>query len=139
MRFYEYSLVSARKNAVIAVDVAVLALFIVLLFTYEYIASVLPPCSFLMTTGYYCPMCGLTRSYGALIRFDIPAAASHNLFLFVSGIYAFVILFWLNLNAFFAVRIPKYLISMRVLIAFLFFLLVFAILRNVPYFTWLFP
>jgi hypothetical protein len=40
----------------------------------------LPPCGFLVYTGYPCPGCGLTTSFAHMIRFEIFGAAQANPF-----------------------------------------------------------
>ncbi len=40
----------------------------------------LPPCGFLVYTGYPCPGCGLTTSFAYMIRFDIGGAFTANPF-----------------------------------------------------------
>jgi hypothetical protein len=40
---------------------------------------VLPPCPFHAITGWWCPLCGLTRSAHALLNGDVAAALSYNM------------------------------------------------------------
>lgn len=43
-------------------------------------SSPFPSCVFHVTTGLWCPGCGLTRATHALLRGNVPAALGYNLF-----------------------------------------------------------
>ncbi|MHB0913890.1 MAG: DUF2752 domain-containing protein [Armatimonadota bacterium] len=49
-----------------------------------------PTCAFLALTRYPCPLCGMTRSVMAIVRFDLASAVRFNplgpVFLFILGI-----------------------------------------------------
>ena len=51
------------------------------------------PCLFKVITGKYCPGCGITRMFLALLRLDFSAAAGHNLLvlcLLPFGVFLFI-------------------------------------------------
>lgn len=101
----------------------------------------LPVCPMLSLTGFACPGCGLTRGFHALFHGDIAAALEYN---------ALIPLFALGLGFFFismllvALRgngFPKWAYSPKPLWAFFAILLVFGVVRNLPFypFSVLFP
>jgi hypothetical protein len=50
----------------------------------------LPPCGFLVVTGFPCPGCGLTTCFAHMVRLEIPAAAHANAFgvpLFLASLF----------------------------------------------------
>ena len=42
------------------------------------LALLRPPCPLLALTGLYCPACGISRMFRALLRLDVPAAWRYN-------------------------------------------------------------
>lgn len=104
-------------------------------------AGFFPVCPMFAFTGFACPGCGLTRGFHALFHGDIAAAMGFNALipLFV-GIFGFLFATMLYV----ALRgkpFPRWSISLPALWGFLFLLIGFGIVRNIPAypFTLLFP
>ena len=103
--------------------------------------NLLPVCPLLSLTGFACPGCGLTRGFHALFHGDIVTAIDFNalipVWVLIFG-YVFVSLMLL------AVRgsgLPMWLVGPKALFGFLIVLILFGVLRNLPFypFTILFP
>lgn len=104
-------------------------------------SNLFPICPLYSITGYACPGCGLTRGFHALFHGDIIPALDFNLLVPVwAVIFGYV---WISLLLL-ALRgrgLPMWPTYPRVLWIFLIVLLVFGVLRNLPWwpFTILFP
>lgn len=92
-----------------------------------------PPCPLHGLTGLWCPLCGGTRTVGALLQGDVAAAAGYNvLVLAFAPVVVLGLLWW----AFGAAtgrndgRIPV--ISTRLVAAVAVTFVVFAVVRNLP-------
>ena len=100
-----------------------------------------PVCPLYSLTGLACPGCGLTRGFHALLHGDVPTALDYNallpLFAILIG-FAFVSLIYL---AWRGRRMPFNLLQPNALWVFLVLLLVFGVMRNLPWypFTILYP
>lgn len=97
------------------------------------------PCFVYQTTGYYCPGCGVSRMCLALLRGNLRQAAECNLALF----FVFPILLFV-----FGVSAYRYILTGkweqkkwqdRILLILLIGLILFGVLRNLPYFSFLAP
>ena len=97
--------------------------------------SWLPPCPFHALTGLYCPGCGTTRALHALLHFDWPKALSMNP-LAVIAIPLLPLLCLHQLRP--RMVLTRWMADAR---AWLVVVLVFAVLRNLPWtpFNWLAP
>ncbi len=104
-------------------------------------SGLFPACALFTMTGFACPGCGLTRGFHALFHGDIAAALGYNalipLFVAIFGFF-YLSMLWL------AVRgkgFPKWSVSLPVLYGMLGVLLIFGVVRNLPFypFTLLFP
>ncbi len=100
-----------------------------------------PACALYSLTGYACPGCGLTRGFHALFHGDVVTALDHNALIPLFALaLVFIVLSLLSI----AVRgkgLVGWSASPPILIGLLAVLLVFGVLRNLPYypFTLLFP
>lgn len=99
--------------------------------------ATLPACPFREFTGWDCPGCGMTRAAHALMHFDLPAAASHNLLLIVT----LPILAWMFIGWFLRGSTGRGLPNVRwpnwATVAIGVGVVAFGVLRNVPAFSWL--
>ncbi len=101
----------------------------------------LPVCPLYSMTGYACPGCGLTRGFHALFHGDILTALDYNALL---PIFALVLGFFYLSMVSVAVRgrgFGAWAYSPKFLFAFLILLIVFGVVRNLPFypFSVLFP
>jgi hypothetical protein len=100
-----------------------------------------PVCPLYSLTGFACPGCGLTRGFHALFHGDVTHALGFNL---LSPVWAVIFAYlWISLVVT-AVRgkgLPMWMADPRFLWTFMFILIVFGILRNLPVypFSLLFP
>lgn len=106
------------------------------------LAGHLPECQFHERTGWHCPGCGGTRSFLALARGDLPTALRMNPL--GTGLIIYVALLLLRLSweaAFPRLRWRRFPFSDRAAWGVVAGLLVFAVLRNLPWwpFTLLAP
>jgi hypothetical protein len=90
----------------------------------------LPKCMFYQWTGLYCPGCGATRAFSALLHGDIRASLHNNILLIPAGLMLTVLIVkpGISLKRPVAVTVAAIVIG-------------FAILRNIPFapFTYLAP
>ncbi len=97
------------------------------------------PCVIYEITGKACPGCGTTRMFLALARLDFLKAAKSNLFLLIMLIPTMI---FITRRAILYVKDgkAKYLLPEKLFIAFIVIAgIVFAILRNLPQFSFLYP
>lgn len=95
------------------------------------------PCLFNKITNLYCPGCGLTRMIDALLHFKLIEAFYYNALVFTL-IALFLIYLIINIISYIihkkVIMIPKYFSYILIVVAIL-----FAVLRNIPYFSYLAP
>src|SRR5436190_8816931 len=101
----------------------------------------LPLCPLYSLTGFACPGCGLTRGFHALFHGDVLKALDLNALIPVWAVifgYAFVSLTLLGVRG---RGLPTWPIGPKVLYGFITVLVLFGVLRNLPFypFTILFP
>lgn len=133
---------SAIKKRAVCLALALASAVAIGLFyyvSYKYLDLSLP-CVFKRLTGLYCPGCGLTRMFSAIIEGDFSAAIRYNSLCFV------LLPFFIFLAVRYSVLYLKNgkslgcgrgdVIMLSVLVALLF---AFAILRNIPAFSFLAP
>ncbi len=95
------------------------------------------PCPFYEYLHIYCPGCGSTRLFRSLLHFDFYQAFRYNpllfilLFLFGALVLAEIIYFIRNKKMFN--------ISTKIYVILLILIIIYWILRNISYFSWLLP
>lgn len=122
---------------------SILFFFIILFLLYIFLNKKFAfyiPCPFHVLTGFYCPGCGITRCLFSLFHGDIKQAFFYNMLVFL---YLPFLLFYfcyqcyiyiLDKRDVFLTKIPKW-----ILYSLLFLTILFGVLRNVPYFSFLAP
>jgi len=116
----------------------VLLLAIVLAFLYFFInpneVDFLPKCPLYATTGIYCPGCGSQRATHQLLNFNFLGVVQQNALyiigLFIVGYHLIIS----GVNYFFKKNYYNYIYHPKTPIALLLLIIVFWILRNIPYF-----
>ena len=97
-------------------------------------AGFFPPCPLYQTFGINCPGCGLTRGFHALFHGDFLAAIHYNALL---PVFAFIFSYMLISMILVAVRgrgLSWKVFPPSALYAFLVLMVVFAVLRNLPFY-----
>lgn len=92
-------------------------------------------CLILKYTGYYCPGCGISRMILSLFRGQFYQAFRWNPLLFISLI---IVIIYLLLSIFIKIKISDK-NKLRIMISYLIIVILFAILRNIPMFSFLAP
>lgn len=98
-----------------------------------YYLNIAIPCLFHEITNLYCPGCGVTRMFDALFHFNIYKAISYNLYVF-SLLILFIIYLIICIIKRRFITINNKIIYVLIIIG-----LIFTILRNIPYFSYLAP
>ncbi|WP_457615606.1 DUF2752 domain-containing protein [Lutibacter sp.] len=116
----------------------VLILAIGLAFLYFFInpseVDFLPKCPLYVSTGIYCPGCGSQRATHHLLRLDFWGVIQQNILYFVALFvlaYHFIVT---SINLLFKKRIYNYIYHPKTPIIILIVVIVFWILRNIPYY-----
>lgn len=91
------------------------------------------PCLFHRITKLYCPGCGGTRMVISLLKLDIKSAFSYNAYVFILAFLA-IVYFIICIIRCKIIKIPNLYIYIIIIAGIL-----FAILRNIPYFSFLAP
>lgn len=108
------------KKAV--VSILILILFIGYYYISKYTGFTIP-CIFHELTGFYCPGCGITRMFFAILKFDFYQAFRYNPLVFILLI-CFIIYKLINLK--YKIKLPKYTSYVLLVIVIL-----YGILRNI--------
>ncbi|MFD0762438.1 DUF2752 domain-containing protein [Lutibacter aestuarii] len=118
--------------------IGVLLLAIVLAFLYFFInpneVNFLPKCPLYATTGIYCPGCGSQRATHQLLNFNFLGVVQQNA-LYIIGL--FIIGYHLiisGVNYFFKKKYYNYIYHSKTPIVLLILIIIFWILRNIPYY-----
>ncbi|WP_456464123.1 DUF2752 domain-containing protein [Lutibacter sp.] len=118
--------------------IGMLVLGIVLAFLFFYVnpsnVNFFPKCPLYVTTGIYCPGCGSQRATHQLLHLNILGVLQQNiLYLFGVLLIAYHLIVT-GLNLFFKKHIYNYLYHPKTPIIILIIVIVFWILRNIPYY-----
>ena len=94
------------------------------------------PCIFHKITGLYCPGCGITRMIISTINFKFYQAFRYNPLMFIltpffAGYYLFYYIYWL--------KDKKIVINNKIWYLILTFVILYAVLRNIPALKYLVP
>lgn len=94
------------------------------------------PCPIKAITGFYCPGCGITRMIKSLFELDFYAAFRYNPLLFISLPFDLFLYFdyVFRKNKSLYKKIPELVWYIIIIL-----LIVYGILRNIPYFSFLAP
>lgn len=112
----------------------VIAIILGILFIYIFLKyNIGIPCIFHKLTNLYCPGCGMTRAFISLIKLDLYQAFRYNMLVIIY--VPFFIIYGVNKyilkNKY---KIPRFIFYILLVITIL-----FAILRNIPNFSFLAP
>jgi len=118
--------------------IGVLLLAIVLAFLYFFInpneVDFLPKCPLYATTGIYCPGCGSQRATHQLLNFNFLGVVQQNALyiigLFIVGYHLIIS----GVNYFFKKNYYNYIYHSKTPIVLLILIIIFWILRNIPYY-----
>lgn len=114
----------------VVVSILILILFIGYYYISKYTGFTIP-CIFHELTNFYCPGCGITRMFFAILKFDFYQAFRYNPLVFILLI-CFIIYKLINLK--FKIKLPKYTSYVLLVIVIL-----YGILRNIDTFGFLKP
>jgi hypothetical protein len=124
-----------NKTRFIVYSTAVVAISLLYFFVDARVTNLLPKCPFHSITGLYCPGCGSQRALSSLLHLDIAAATRYNLLMVVSLPLITYSAYAAWMNTFTQVKVHQKLFHS---VAFIWMLavvvVVFAILRNIPYY-----
>ena len=116
-----------QKDIISFIILGILFILVFIRFNYRI------PCIIHETTGLYCPGCGGTRMTLSLLKLDIYQAFRYNMLLTIA--IPFIILHLICRYIFkLKYKIPNWFIYVLIIIV-----LVFGVLRNIPYFSFLAP
>ena len=108
---------------------ALIALLYIILISYTPLPSI--PCKFRLITGLWCPGCGGNSSINALMNLNLYQAFRFNILIYIVGP---LLLVYLYLGYKKYKKLQRYLLGIILIITIL-----FGVLRNTEYFSWLAP
>ncbi len=115
-----------------------LLLLIVVAFLYFNInpseVNFLPKCPLYLTTGIYCPGCGSQRATHHLLNFNFVGVLQQNILYIIGLLILGYHLIIISLNSIFEKNIYNYLYHPKTPIFLLIIIVIFWILRNIPYY-----
>lgn len=128
-----YHLKTNKYIKIVSFLLFLLCIYIVLKILNYFGIVIYCPISYL--TGYYCPGCGITRMFISLFKLDIYQAFRYNPLIFIYlvclVIYIIVDLFTHKLN--------KIILNKKFLIIILFITIIYGVIRNFEFFSYLRP
>lgn len=126
----------SKKQEIRSLIIFILIIMVTYLIYYLFTGNGIP-CIFKKITGLYCPGCGITRMFLSLVRFNIYQAFRYNPLVFVLLVTS---LFYLTIDKINFSKTNKHLkISDKIYWTILILVFAFAILRNIPLFSFLAP
>ena len=132
-RFFMGEYMNKKKVVLISILVLILAIF-VLLDIFEVIGL---KCPFYELLHIYCPGCGTTRMIRSLLHFEIYQAFRYNPLVFT---LLFAILGIIIAEIVYFIRNKKmFNISTKIYVVLVVITIIYWILRNIPFFSWLAP
>lgn len=116
--------------------IVTLAIFTLYFFFYIFTGNGLP-CLFHKLTGFYCPGCGISRMFISIFKLEFYQAFRYNSLVFILlicslGYFVIDFFFFKKNNKHFQLPNAMYIILLTVV-------LLFGILRNIPFFSFLTP
>lgn len=118
--------------------IGVLVLGIVLAFLFFFVnpsnVNFFPKCPLYVTTGLYCPGCGSQRATHQLLHLNILGVLQQNILYLLGVLLIGYHLIVTSLNLFFKKHIYNYMYHPKTPIIILIIVVVFWILRNIPYY-----
>lgn len=111
-----------------------LILTVILIFFFILFLSQNLTCIFYDITGLYCPGCGITRMFLALSKLEFYQAFRYNSLVFCLLLFALMYIFY-NFGCY--KKVKK--LNSKATIVLIIIVILFGILRNIPYFEFLAP
>lgn len=134
---------SIRNRRLIGLSVLLLGFLTVFFYAQNHPSTMAwyPKCWFRIGTGLLCFGCGTGRSIYYMLHFQVLEALHHNLFTVLISPFLVYSLFQKYMAFCWQITLPLWRLPRPILIGIPTFLIIFVILRNIPYFpfTWLAP
>lgn len=123
------------RGKILLITIEVIAVIVLLFLALVDPATTIfaPKCMFKYLTGYDCPACGIQRSLHALLNGDTVTALRYNYFLLISIPYFIAIAITTFWKADFIVKMRYYIQHPKVVRAILVLIIIWWIVRNIPY------
>lgn len=122
------------KIKYVAIAVGVIGLGIFYFFINPQEANFLPECPLHATTGFYCPGCGSQRATHQLLNFNIFGVLQQNVLYLISLWILGYHLIITGINTIFKKQLYNYIYHPKTPLVILVFIIIFWILRNIPYY-----
>lgn len=123
------------RGKILLITIEVIAVIVLLFLALVYPATTIfaPKCMFKYLTGYDCPACGIQRSLHALLNGDTVTTLRYNYFLLISIPYFLVVAITTFWKADLIVKMGYYVQHPKVVRAILVLIIIWWIVRNIPY------